>query len=367
MAIVKLQRGEIIPGERLPWSLFDQDGRLLLEQGQVIRSVDSLDLLYMKGVYRYDEGNSGSDVSLSPFATFTDYYQTLDRISTALTYRKAGTVERLMKLCSSLQGFIHRDMDVSLALVHLDQPYHYGILHSLHTAVLSEIIGAGLNVPAGERLSLIAAALTANLSFYDLQDRLREQKLPLNAAQKSAIEQHPLESVGMLQANEVGDEKWLNAVRQHHERLDGDGYPDGLAGEQIDLFARIIAVADHYSASVTRREYRDTVLSKDALRWFFIEKGSQYDEACCLYLIKELGIYPPGIFVRLENKEVAIVTRRQPDSTLQPIVKSISSGSGEVYTKPQTRDTTQADFSIKAIIRYKMPTTIQPSLLWATT
>ena len=98
-----------------------------------------------------------------------------------------------------------------------------------------------------------------------------------------AIRQHPLMGAviaGAVPGLEDAVPGLLDAVRHHHERWDGGGYPDGLRGESIPLIARLLAVADSFSALTSDRPYRRGMESAAALRLLEEGAGTQWDPAC---------------------------------------------------------------------------------------
>ena len=84
-----------------------------------------------------------------------------------------------------------------------------------------------------ERATLVAAALTSDIGMREIQQALFEQTAPLSSEQKAIVSAHPNRSCELLQAAGVEDKRWLQAIEQHHERVDGTGYPKGLAGDAI--------------------------------------------------------------------------------------------------------------------------------------
>ena len=145
--------------------------------------------------------------------------------------------------------------------------------------------------------------------------------------------------------------------------IDGSGYPDGISGDKIFVGAKIIAVADKYAANVSPRAYREPLTAQEALRQFFVEKGQQYDEKLSMLFIKELGIFPPGGFVKLVNGEIAIVIRRGKN-TLFPIVCSYIAEDGSAYGTPMKRDTSIKEFSVDSVTEHNKSIPLNLRVLW---
>ena len=96
----------------------------------------------------------------------------------------------------------------------------------------------------------------------------------------------------------------------HHENDDGSGYPDGKTSAEISQNAKLIGLADRYCAYVSARNYRRSVLPDQALRNMFVDKQHPIDAVLAEQFILQLGNYPPGSLVRLQNGEVGVVTER---------------------------------------------------------
>jgi len=148
--------------------------------------------------------------------------------------------------------------------------------HALGTA---RVLGLG----DADRRTLAAAALLHDLGNIGTPDAVLRKPGQLSAAETEIVRRHPLMGAIILGAV-PGLEEWapgiLAAVRSHHERWDGAGYPDGLAGETISLPARILAVADAFSALTSDRPYRQRMDEARALRTLEEGAGTQWDPAC---------------------------------------------------------------------------------------
>ncbi|MDH5360285.1 MAG: HD domain-containing protein [Gammaproteobacteria bacterium] len=185
----------------------------------------------------------------------------------------------------------------------------------------------------------------------DLQDSLENYQGKLSDDQLQKIHAHPQSSVEILQANITDDEQWLAMVAQHHENLDGSGYPDNLVNEQILTGAKIIAIADRYSAMVSKHIYHKQMRASAVLKIFFQDKGATLDEELCLKFIHLMGVFPPGTFVELVNNECAIVTAHSHNKHQHwPLVSSYKGMDGHFYISPLKRDTNMSQYKVKNMI-----------------
>ncbi|MDH5436608.1 MAG: HD domain-containing protein [Gammaproteobacteria bacterium] len=371
MAIIKVSTSEVQVGQELPWTVCDANGKVLLKVGTVINSQRQLEALMERGLYRSDKPKKALpekkkqyvDDNSSPFDLFNDIAFRLKHLFEGIARKDMEAPKRVIRLCKDIQALCAFDVDAALGAVHVVHGQPYTIYHPLHIAVVCEVIGQAMKYTDDERIHFLAAAITGNVAMNELQELLQQQTSPLTEEQRTEINLHPKHSYEMLQAVGVTDKIWLNAVLQHHEMIDGSGYPDGISNDEVSVGAKIISVADKYSALLSPRAYREPLTAQEALRQFFVEKGKQYDEKLSMLFIKELGIFPPGVFVKLINGETAIVIKRG-ENTLFPIVCSYIDAEGTGYGTPMKRDTSIKEFSVNAVVDPDRRIPLNLRMLW---
>ena len=151
--------------------------------------------------------------------------------------------------------------------------------HSEDVLTHSLTIARALGLDAQTQRGLEVAALLHDVGKIGVPDHILRKPGPLSAEQFEAVKQHPRMGVVIVSAV-PGLEATLDAVHYHHERWDGGGYPDGLVGEAIPLTARVMAVADAYSAMTTDRPYRKGMSAAEARQILQDGAGAQWDPAC---------------------------------------------------------------------------------------
>ncbi len=369
MSYDRVHKAEIQVGKEVPYTVYDAQGKLLLRKGYVIASTYQLKNLMSRGLYRNSEKESEStekyrEIHESPFVRLQLISQRLTGLQQGISRGKQDAVTGIYRLSKDIQRLCKEEPDAMLAAVHLVHEDLYTTYHALHCCILCEVIATSLGYVEERRLSIMAAALTANISILELQNELYEQKVKLTAKQKFKIQAHPVESVQILKQAGVNDQLWLDVVLQHHERVNGEGYPDGLSSSSILGEANLLAVTDRYAAMVSSRSYRKPMMSFTALRKFLLERGSEYDENLSLLLIKKMGIYPPGTFVKLVNGETAVITRRSQKDSMQPYVSSFISPRGGLFANPLRRDCSQKEYEIKEVCGLDPAIKLNLHILW---
>lgn len=320
---------------------------------------------------------TGSNVrmndGLSPHGAATASHLTLlglrDRLWDLLTRLAAcpGPVEAeaILLLARDVESLCRATPDVVLCSLLLDESSGYAEIHPLMVAMVCTLLAPRAGLDGEARQATVAAALTCNLGMLALHEKAAAQPFALNPAEQRLAREHPLRSVELLRAAGVTDPLWLEVVAQHHERPDGSGYPHGLRGSQLCRAARLVALADVYAAMVLPREYRDGIRAQEALREIFLQRGGAIDASLAGEFINVLGVFPPGVFVRLDNGEIGVVIARGNPRASDPVVSIFRSPQGRVYPRPLRRDTAAlAPFQIAEVLR-RQPLPFPIPQLWA--
>jgi HD-GYP domain-containing protein (c-di-GMP phosphodiesterase class II) len=144
------------------------------------------------------------------------------------------------------------------------------------TEHVQQILRAVGSVPLTEAETIVAAARIHDLGKIGVSDACLHKPGPLNADEWREMAQHPVIGAQLLKPLSMYQEG-LAIVRHHHERWDGRGYPDGLAGEQIPFGARVLAVADAFDVMTSDRPYKRAVSAEQALDEIQLKSGTQFD------------------------------------------------------------------------------------------
>jgi HD-GYP domain-containing protein (c-di-GMP phosphodiesterase class II) len=349
----RVRQSDLVLNEPLPWPLFDESGNLLLREGYVLSIPRHINALLERGAfapglpddeedpYTLDlpECHARPEAGSSVFERADSLAMTLKRLHAHL---QAGSLQTELRLV--VLGLVHgiwdacnEDADALLAALHLSRQHPYLVIHQLLGATVAEIVAREMGMDAAERRSLLCAALTRDLSLLPLQATLDKQEGPLTLPQLEQMRSHPERSASLLQEMGVKDMLWLELVAQHHERMDGSGYPQALRDEAILPGARLLAIADSYAAMVTPRPSRVEQSPHEALKALFQDSTRRYDDPLLQLLIKTLTMHPPGMLVRLANGESAVVRSRHGINDALDLW-CLYDNSGMPVLRPQWRD-----------------------------
>lgn len=233
---------------------------------------------------------------------------------------ESGADSELRAIARTLIEIVEGNEDIVLASIFLNQiTGPYTVRHCTETAIVVCLIARAMGKSRDEITIMTAAALTMNVGMVRQAEDFQGRDHPLTSEERARLRRHPSDSVELLRWAGVNDEEWLALVLMHHENDDGSGYPEGRLGNEISQNAKLIGLADRYCAFVSARNYRRSLLPPVALEKLCAENEMPVDPAVMTHFRKELGGYPPGTLVRLQNGETGVVTGRPDDQGAQAV------------------------------------------------
>lgn len=393
MKLVTVNFNTLPLGKPLPFSLRSADGVLLASKGYVFTEREALETLAAHGTLYLDPEESrqyrravaneinslvNNDTTLGAIASSqlstievnydaraTSYDEPvpendgpvdwLDMQSRANSLLRDTNslrfMHRLDRLHKDLDTLSKRSPDTTLfALIHLtaSESMYYSATHAMLVCVMCMLAARDVLswTPELEK-TLGHAALTMNISMTDLQDQLATQPIKPSPEQRRQIDTHPTRSIELLQKRGVTDPVWLGAVLHHHTAVSGP-----LAGRiPAHQIARLLQRADGFAARLSPRATRAPMAPAHAMQATYFDEVKKVDEAGAS-LIKAVGIYPPGSFVKLASNEIATVVRRGV-STLTPRVAVLVNRHGMPMAEPAIRDTRLLEYKIVSAVSYR--------------
>ena len=363
MNLVPLDFDTVRVGHPLPFTLRALDGTLLAEKGFVVFSREYLRALAGPGTSIYiDAGESITGRDLAPAApvaygdgsgTGAPDWVNLQVQANALLLETSATQFALR--LDRVQAQLHRHSNLNpdgtlFALIHLSasELRMYSATHAMLVSVMCGLAAREvLNWSPALEATVCKAALTMNISMTALQDALASQFDRPTPAQRDQIGGHVASSVAQLEQLGVTDADWLAAVRDHHAREPGNWG----SLNQAQRMARLIQRADMFAARLSPRAGRVPTSPAAAMQAVYFDEHRQIDEAGAA-LVKAVGIYQPGSFVRLASQEIAVVIRRGGTNTT-PLVAVLINARGVATSEHAVRDTIAREFRIVASVAHR--------------
>jgi hypothetical protein len=315
-------------GQSLPWDVYSESGVLIAGAGLVLTDESHFQRLTNRPLFRMGESGKAADAPL------TRLVELAQQVSASLRAPDAGEIRALVRESLALR---RADADACLGYASLMPLARPAVGHALRVLLVAVMVAESLNLSDAEQESVAAAALTMNLASLDLHDRLHDYAGILPEAERSALLAHPQAGATCLEQAGVDDTLWLDAVRQHHENLDGSGYPRRLSGDAICLAARLLRVADFYCAKIGGRNYRPPKSADFAYQELFGREKGRLDTKIATLLLRRIGLYPPGTLVRLANHETACIARHTHDGSPRWVV-SVLDARQRALDPPRMRD-----------------------------
>jgi len=350
---------DLVLGKPLRWNLFaagaaQASAQPLLQKGQVLSDTTQLAPLLEAGLYAEEEAPP------SVLHQLNQCNRRLERLLTDLRNEHNAEAE-LRDIAHDVILAVELNADIALACIFLNQiAGSYAVRHCIETAVVAVVVARGIGKSPAEMLTVTAAALTMNVGMLRQHESFQSKHTPLTREEMAIVRRHPEDSANLLKSAGVEDDEWLSCVLLHHENDDGSGYPSGVASPGVTLNAKLISLADRYCAQVSARNYRSSILPDQALEALFSASQPAVDPLLARHFTEQLGKYPPGCLVRLQNGEIGVVAHRAAGRG-ELDVHSLRDPAGSPLPAASLRHTGDADCAIaealsedQAAIRFSM-------------
>ena len=251
---------------------------------------------------------------------------------------KAVSLDDAEPVVEAITGSVLRNSGALLGLIGIKNKDDYTFLHSVSVCTLMIAFGRSLGL-AGEDLRQGGiGGLLHDLGKMKVPDEVLNKPGRLTDAEFELIKRHPGDGHAVLLETPGIEAVPLDITRHHHERLDGSGYPDRLAGDAISTMARMAAIVDVYDAITADRCYHKGMPAAEALRKMWEWSSAHFDQKLLQAFMRCVGIYPVGSLVRLESGRLGVVTEQNEASLLTPRLRVFFSTRSNGYIKPELVD-----------------------------
>ena len=212
-------------------------------------------------------------------------------------------------------------MQLSLMDISVSDEYTFG--HSVSTAIYAAMIGSQMDFTDSQMKELVMGALLHDVGKTKLNGSILYKEGKLTDKEYEYVKQHTTVGYDLLKNSKDIPEVVKLVALNHHERLNGGGYPNGIAEEKLDFYSRIVAVADVYDALTSTRCYRPKWRLNEAAEFLSKRAGSEFDVECVSRLLKRVAMYPNGMQVDLSNGNKAIVKSQNEELPHCPLVRIV--------------------------------------------
>ncbi|WP_341503214.1 HD-GYP domain-containing protein [Gallaecimonas sp. GXIMD4217] len=217
---------------------------------------------------------------------------------------------------------VFENPDALSCLTRIREKDAYLMEHSLNVCILMALFARHLGLDAELVDQLAIAGLLHDIGKIKVRESVLMKPGKLTDAEFEEMKSHVVHSRAILESQPDFPQAVIEVVANHHERLDGKGYPHGLGAERLSSFDRMIAIVDVYDAMTAERVYKAGMAPTQALKMLMELSGSHFDKALVQQFVRCMGIYPVGSLVRLASGRLAVVLAQGKDP-LTPRVKVI--------------------------------------------
>ena len=252
------------------------------------------------------------------------YKSSLNLVQSTMQNIKMGQsidTKAIKETVASSVDNIFNQSEAMLLMSRLKSKDEYTSQHSLNVSVIAIALGnyVGLNQKQLNEVGL--CGILHDMGKMLTPDEVLNKPGKLSEEELKIMQQHPVDGHEILSSTDGIMHEAIHVAHAHHEWLNGTGYPQGLSGNDLSLYNRIVTIADAFDAITSDRIYKKGATVESALQIIHNHRGTAFDPVLATQFIEEIGIYPLGTVVELHNGEIGIVMHTSPEKRLRPWIK----------------------------------------------
>ncbi|WP_133405340.1 HD-GYP domain-containing protein [Parashewanella tropica] len=235
------------------------------------------------------------------------------------------------------------DIDAFKCVAALRTKDAYLLEHSINVAFLLVTFGNFMKLPANTIKEMVVGGLLHDIGKIYVDDAVLNKPGKLSPEEYDIIKQHQYHAIDIIDTTPGLSQISKDVCLMHHEKLDGNGYPKGLKGDEIPLHGRMSCIADIYDALTATRCYKEAMSPAAAFKILLKLTPFHLDKDLVYQFIRCIGVYPTGSLVELSDGRVGIVWDSQDRDTLHPVVKCFYSTEHKRYVEVEYIDLLEQD------------------------
>lgn len=262
-------------------------------------------------------------------------------------------VDSIVPTVEGIIDSIFRHQDALLPLAHLKKPDDYTFHHSVSVCALLVAFGRSMKLPKEAIRDLALGGILHDIGNTSIPESLINKPGKLSEGEFIAMKEHVNEGVKLVSGLNALSPIVMEVITQHHERLDGSGYPSGKAGKEISLYGQMAGIVDVYDAITSNRPYHRGMSPTQALKKLLEWSDHHFDPQLVHSFIRAIGIYPSGTLVRLESNRMGIVLEQNTGKLLEPVVKVFYHAGRQHYIPPEEVDLSKGGDRVDSVERFE--------------
>lgn len=309
--------------EVLAKDLFDGYGRVLLPVGTVL-SVPYINRIRQSGycyIYINDEELDDIKYDNNIDVLKQKTIRRLPNIFQNIIDGNGDSLKESLKTIDDLTDYIIEQSDINTNLYEISKYDDYTYIHCIDTGIMSIILGRALNWNKSDLKELGISAILHDIGKIEVSEKLINKKGPLTKEEFEEVKKHTVYGYRILKNTDIVSRNILEGVLQHHERVDGKGYPLGIKGDKINKFAKIISLCDVFTAISANRSYRKGFDPNEAYEYILSNANRMFDKEVIDNFRKNFYIYPLGVRVRLSNKVEGYIIKQNKSFPDRPVIR----------------------------------------------
>lgn len=319
------------PEMRIARAVYNQ-GALVLPAGRsgVDKYISNLRNMGIEYVYVEDDKSEGIEIpDAIAERTRTRCKQILQSTMQQFSVSDKFETTELENCVNSVISEILKNPDIQVSLNDIASNDEYTYTHSVSTMVYALMIARKLNYSEQKLTVLGMGTLLHDIGKMLIDKEVMFKDGELTKQEYEYVKMHALYGYQALRRITILPEQVRQIAYMHHERLDGSGYPQGLSGNELNEFIRIVSIADVYDALTTDRCYRKRWPANKAMDYLVERSEKEFDPVLVGLFTQQLAVYPNGSMVRLSDGKVGIVARQNRSMPLRPVVRVVMDSNGD--------------------------------------
>ncbi|MEW6171661.1 MAG: HD-GYP domain-containing protein [Bacillota bacterium] len=328
----RLMVTQLVSGMKVGQNVYGKDGQIWLARGAILtrRYIEHLFNLGIPSIY-VDDGLIG-DREIRNVVREDTRQQAVQQVKSILLdppTSKAGVINPspgIYRTVESIVGQVVANPGVMFNLMDIRMEDEYLFYHSANVCILSVLAGATMGFDVTQLMELGVGALLHDVGKMRVPQEIINKPGSLTEQEFNEVKKHTLYGEEML--TNLPSARVI--ARSHHERLNGEGYPDKLKGIEIPVFAQITGMADVYDAMTADRVYRKAYQPHESFEMLSATGDFWFDHTVVRSFLNNIAAFPVGSVVLLTSGAIAVVLENKPGFSLYPRVRQISKENDDV-------------------------------------
>lgn len=302
---------------------------LLLSKGQELNDIFINKIVFHNIAGAYIENEAFNDINIKPTIDTKIEAKALSEIKKVFCEFKMSTgkintssIKRISKIVDELIIDVLNKRELSYNIIEFKNHDGYTYQHCLNVAVLSITTGISLGLNEHMLHDLGMSGLFHDIGKMFIPLEIINKKEPLTEEEFEIIKTHPQKAVNLLE--HLVSYEILRGIENHHEKLDGSGYPYGRTKDNINFYGKILAICDVYDALTSDRSYRKTCFPSEVIEYIMGCADTHFDYDILCKFLKNIVAYPLGTFIRLSNGQIGVVVKNYSENIMRPVVRIIN-------------------------------------------